>query len=85
MSESVLVSKREAARSLSVCLRTLDVLIGEGKIPTRRIGRRVLIARRHLQEFALGIRPARRRTEMPWPDPGTTASKPFATGSEEFK
>jgi excisionase family DNA binding protein len=51
--ESILLSKREAARSLSISVHTLDKLIAEEKVPVRRIGRRVLIARQYLEQFAL--------------------------------
>jgi len=53
MSETMLLGKREAARTLSISIRTLDGLIAAHELPTRRIGRRVLIARRHLEQFAL--------------------------------
>lgn len=50
--ERILVSKRDAARLLSISLRTLDYLIFNQEISVRRIGRRVLIPRRVLEEFA---------------------------------
>lgn len=48
----ILISKRDAARRLSVSARTLDNLIAGRELPVRRIGRRVLISRRALEEFA---------------------------------
>lgn len=54
MNEPMLLSKRTAARSLSISVRTLDKLLASQTIPALRIGRRVLIALRHLEEFALG-------------------------------
>lgn len=52
MSELILVSKKEAAKALSISIRTLEYLIGGGKIRYRRIGRRILIPVRALSEFA---------------------------------
>lgn len=60
MSDPILLSKREAARSLSISVRTLDGLIGSNEIPVRRIGRRVLIARRYLEQFAFGKKTRKR-------------------------
>ncbi len=48
----ILVSKRDAARSLSVCVRTIENLIRLKQLPARKIGRRTLIPARALQEFA---------------------------------
>lgn len=53
VSASILLSKREAARTLSISVRTLDNLIATKEVPVRRIGRRVLIARQNLEQFAL--------------------------------
>ncbi len=47
-----LLSRREAAQSLSISLRTLDSLIAAGKLTVRRIGRRVLIEPAELERFA---------------------------------
>ncbi len=52
MAEPILVSKREAAKALSISPRTLDYLIASKEISVRRIGRRCLIPRRALEEFA---------------------------------
>jgi excisionase family DNA binding protein len=54
VNEPMLLSKRTAARSLSISVRTLDKLLASRTIPALRIGRRVLIALHHLEEFALG-------------------------------
>ena len=48
----ILISKREAAESLSISLRTLDYLIAKGELSVRRVGRRCLIERRTLELFA---------------------------------
>ena len=39
----LLVSKRDAAALLSLCLRSIDNLIAAKQLPCRRIGKRVLI------------------------------------------
>jgi excisionase family DNA binding protein len=39
----LLVSKRDAATLLSLCVRTIDNLIATKQLPCRRIGKRVLI------------------------------------------
>jgi excisionase family DNA binding protein len=51
-SAALLVSKREAAKALSISLRKLEQLISSEELPVRRIGRRVLVARRSLEKFA---------------------------------
>ena len=50
--ETLLLSKQEAARMLGVSIRSLEHLISRKEIPTRRIGRRVLIARSAVESFA---------------------------------
>ena len=50
--EKVLYTKREAAQLLSISLRSLDYLIFSHQIPTRRIGRRVLVHRDTVEQFA---------------------------------
>ena len=52
MNEPLLVSKREAAALIGVSVRTLENLIGNKQLPTRRIGRRCLIERSALERFA---------------------------------
>ena len=49
---SLLVSKRDAAHALGVSLRTVDDLLSARELPSRRIGRRVLIPLRALEQFA---------------------------------
>jgi excisionase family DNA binding protein len=51
-SEKVLYTKREAAHILSISLRTLDYLIFSHQLPARRIGRRVLVHRDSIEQFA---------------------------------
>jgi excisionase family DNA binding protein len=50
--DTLLLSKPEAARMLGVSIRSLEHLIARHEIPTRKIGRRVLIARTALESFA---------------------------------
>jgi len=50
--DTLLLSRQEAARLLGLSLRGLEHLIARKEIPTRRIGRRVLIARSALESFA---------------------------------
>ena len=51
-SESIFISRQIAAGMLDVSLRTLKNLIASKQIPIRRIGRRVVISRQALEEFA---------------------------------
>jgi excisionase family DNA binding protein len=50
--QNILVSKRRAAEALSVSLRTVDNLIARRELPARRIGKRVLIPWRSLENFS---------------------------------
>ena len=50
--EPLLVSKKSAASMLAISLRTLDNLIAAKEIPVRRIGRRVVVSRRAIEDFA---------------------------------
>jgi excisionase family DNA binding protein len=52
MHDQILVSRRVAANALSISIRKLDYLIAEKEIQVKRIGRRCLIPRRSLEEFA---------------------------------
>jgi len=52
MTDAILVSKRKAAEALSVSLRTVDNLIASKELAVRRVGRRCLIPRRALEDFA---------------------------------
>jgi excisionase family DNA binding protein len=54
MPEQILLSKRQAAQTLSISLRTLDKLIVLKRLPVHRIGRRVLISRSAIERFAIG-------------------------------
>jgi len=48
----LLYARKEAARLLSISIRSLDYLIAEGRLPTRRIGGRVLVAHDDLVRLA---------------------------------
>jgi hypothetical protein len=48
----LLVSRRDAARLLGISLRSLDGLVSNGQLEVRRIGRRVMIETRILNQFA---------------------------------
>ena len=63
MTDPILISKREAAKTLSISLRSLDYLLASKEICARRIGRRVLIPRRALEEFARRDHPMPTRKE----------------------
>lgn len=52
VAEKVLYTKREAAGLLSISLRSLDYLIFNRQLPARRIGRRVLVHRDAIEQFA---------------------------------
>ncbi len=47
-----LYTRAEAAKALSICLRTLDRLVGMGNIKTVQIGRRKLVSRDELSRFS---------------------------------
>jgi excisionase family DNA binding protein len=49
--ESIFVSKKSAAALLSISVRTLEKLITAGELRVKRIGSRVVISRRALEEF----------------------------------
>ena len=51
MEKSLLISRREAAALLGLCLRTLDYVIARKEIIVRRVGRRVLLPRLAVERF----------------------------------
>jgi excisionase family DNA binding protein len=53
----LLVSREEAAQLLSISQRGLDYLIANRRLPTRRIGGRVLIPVADLRKYARGDHP----------------------------
>ncbi len=64
MREPILLSKRESARALSISLRKLEYLIAAKELKVRRIGRRVLVPRRSLEDFARRDHPVRNQFEV---------------------
>jgi len=54
MESRLLYDRREAARQLSISVRSLDYLIARKQLETRRIGRKVLITRASLVRYAAG-------------------------------
>jgi excisionase family DNA binding protein len=48
----ILFSKRQAADALGISLRTIDNLISTRKLKVARIGKRVLIPRKVVEQFA---------------------------------
>jgi hypothetical protein len=57
--EKLLVSRREAAQVLSISQRSLDYLVATQRLPTRRIGGRVLIPMVDLRRYASSDHPER--------------------------
>jgi excisionase family DNA binding protein len=57
--KKLLVSRGEAAQLLSISQRGLDYLIANRKLPTRRIGGRVLIPVADLRKYVRGDHPER--------------------------
>lgn len=50
--EQLLFSKKDAARILGLSPRTLDYLLACKELKATRVGRRVLISRKELENFA---------------------------------
>jgi excisionase family DNA binding protein len=57
--DKILVSREEAAQLLSISQRGLDYLVASKRLPTRRIGGRVLIAVAELRNYARCDHPER--------------------------
>jgi excisionase family DNA binding protein len=55
----ILASREEAAQMLSISQRALDYLIAARRLPTRRIGGRVLIPVSELRKYARTDHPER--------------------------
>ncbi len=52
-----LYGRRDAAEALGISIRSLDYLIASGQLPTRRIGRRRLVARSAIEQYARSDHP----------------------------
>jgi excisionase family DNA binding protein len=55
--EKLLLSRRDAAQLLSISQRALDYLVATRRLPTRRIGKRVLIPVADLRKYARADHP----------------------------
>jgi hypothetical protein len=53
-STRLLYDRKEAARQLSISIRSLDYLIAGKQLDTRRLGKKVMIPHRELVRFASG-------------------------------
>ena len=53
----LLYSRKEAARQISVSIRSLDYIIASKQLDTRRIGKKVLIPHGELVRYARGNHP----------------------------
>ncbi len=49
--ETLAFSRREAADTLRISLRSLDYLLSQGKLRGRRIGRRIVIPRAEIEKL----------------------------------
>jgi hypothetical protein len=56
--EKLLYSRRDAARALSLSVRSIDYLIYTGRISTRRVGGKILIHVTDIRRFAKTDHPA---------------------------
>jgi hypothetical protein len=54
MESRLLYDRKEAARQLSISVRSLDYLIAGKHLETRRIGRKVLVTRASLVRYSAG-------------------------------
>ena len=54
METRLLYDRKEAARQLSISVRSLDYIIAAKGLDTRRIGRKVLITRASLVQYSKG-------------------------------
>lgn len=50
--DALLISRKEAARTLGISLRSLDFAVRGGLLKPRRLGRRVLFTPQELKRFA---------------------------------
>jgi hypothetical protein len=55
--EKWLFSRKESAYALGVSTRSVDYLIQQRKLETRRVGAKVLVTRESLRRFAAGDHP----------------------------
>jgi len=50
--EKLLLTREDCAQLLSCSVRTIDTMLANGELPSRRIGRRRLVPRAALEQFA---------------------------------
>jgi len=50
--EKLLYSRRDAAEALSLSVRSIDYLITAGRLPTRRVGGKILVPAHAVRRFA---------------------------------
>ena len=55
--QKLLYTRRDAAQALSLSVRSIDYLICTGRLPTRRIGGRILIHVTDVRRFAKSDHP----------------------------
>lgn len=60
-SDPFFFSRKYATHWLGVSLRMIDLMVELGELPARRIGRRVVISRHALEDFAKRDHPSRPR------------------------
>jgi hypothetical protein len=70
----LLYDRKEAARQLSISVRSLDYLIGQRKLITRRLGKKVLVPHAELVRFA-----SANHYEPITPEEHTDAAEPLLT------
>lgn len=51
--EQLLLSKKDAAKALGVCVRTVENFIAAKQLIARRVGRRTLVPATEIRKFAL--------------------------------
>lgn len=61
--DKLAVTRFEAARLLSISLRTLDSLLARGELRGRRVGRRVVLPIEELQRFLRKDHPLKEATQ----------------------
>ena len=63
--EKLLYSRRDTAQALSLSIRSIDYLITSGRLPTRRVGGKILIPASAVRRFAKEDHPDSVRSSIP--------------------
>jgi hypothetical protein len=63
--EKLLYSRRDTAEALSLSIRSIDYLITTGRLPTRRVGGKILIPASAVRRFAREDHPDSVRSSIP--------------------